>query len=153
MPRHCERSEAIHISMKKYIGTDGTGRYNSEQDEYIRSWAKMMVNIWVEKMIQYRAIDSGHLLQSVRLLPVSANKIEVINFLFTEYGIYVDKGTGKEVRRGNSGDLGFTPKRKPKPWFDKKFYYYTHKLAERLAEISGMRQTQIIKEILEKSGQ
>ncbi|MDR2913432.1 MAG: hypothetical protein LBV74_01120 [Tannerella sp.] len=124
----------------------------ADQDDYIREWAKMMVNIWVEKIIQYKAISSGDLMGSVQLLPISANKIDVVKFLFKEYGVYVDRGTGKGIKIGNSGDLGFTPTRKAKPWFDKKFYYYTHKLAERLSEITGIQQTQIIKEVLEKNG-
>ena len=48
------------------------------------------------------------------LLVNAGEDIEKIEFSFRLYGFFVDMGVGKEVSRGNSGDLGFTPTRKPK---------------------------------------
>lgn len=40
-----------------------------------------------------------------------------IDFTYLKYGHYVDRGVGREIYIGNPGDLGFTPKRKPKKWY------------------------------------
>ena len=41
---------------------------------------------------------------------------------FLEYGLWQNFGTGKEIPRGNKGDIGRERKRKKKPWFSRKYY-------------------------------
>lgn len=124
----------------------------SEIDNYVKEWASMMINIWQEKMLflNLQNADSDSLFQSLQQhIITSGMGTAVITHFFNFYGIYVDKGTGKEIAKGNSGDLGFTPERQPKPWFNKKFYYYTRKLAERIAEINQQDAAYIIKNVIE----
>ena len=129
--------------------TQTNGR--SEQSKYIEEWAKMMVTIWEERILLSGAIDSGSLLNSVKIrdFPTSNDASGVIEHMFNYYGVYVDRGTGKEIKRGNPADLGFSPIRKAKPWLNKRFFYYTRRLAERLAEINGEEATYIIRDIIE----
>lgn len=122
----------------------------NDREDYLREWADTMLDIWAEKLIAYDLIGS-RLYKSLEhdLREQSGGDITKIEFTFNYYGIYVDKGTGKEFSIGNPGDLGFTPNRIPKPWYNIKFYYYTLKLAEKLAEIEGKEFIYIIKNVIE----
>ncbi|SHE56540.1 hypothetical protein [Dysgonomonas macrotermitis] len=132
--------------------TNGT----NDREEYLNAWAKTMTNIWIEKLVVYNVRDTGSLLNSVaenlahNLVKNANGDIEIIEHFFNYYGIYVERGTGKEIPKGNDGDLGFTPKRKRKLWFNRKFYYYCMKLAEKMAEISGKEFTHVMQNIIEK---
>ena len=122
----------------------------NDRDAYIKAWAHTMVNIWTEKILSYGAYDTGDLYESVRLLPMTGEKdFKAIEHIFNRYGIYVDQGSGKEMKKGNSGDLGFTPEREPKPWFSGRYYYYVKKLAEKLAVINGRDFLYIMKKVIE----
>lgn len=131
--------------------TNGT----NDREEYLNAWSKTMTNIWLEKLSAYNVRDTGALMNSVadnlahNLIKNANGDIEVIEHFFNYYGIYVEKGTGREITKGNDGDLGFHPNRKRKPWFNSKFYYYCMKLAEKMAEISGKEFTHIIQNIIE----
>lgn len=127
--------------------TNGT----NDREQYLIEWAKRMVEIWEEKILMYKVLDSGELYRSLNdhIIKNAGGNITVIEHFFNFYGIYVDKGTGKETSKGNSGDLGFTPNREAKPWFNIKFYYYTRVLAERMAKITGKEFTYIIKNVIE----
>ena len=68
-----------------------------------------MLKIWQEQITLLDVIDTGHLLHSVKAMPVRADGrfIEIgLSQLFTEYGLWQDFGTGKEIPRGNHGDIG-----------------------------------------------
>lgn len=127
--------------------TNGT----DNREQYLKQWASRMVSIWEEKMIFLDTRDTGQLYNSLKAFIVSnaGGEITVIEHFFNYYGIYVDKGTGREFSRGNGGDIGITPNREPKQWFNPKFYYYTQRLAEKMAEISGEEFTYIMKNIIE----
>lgn len=127
-----------------------SGNDKQSREEYLNAWSKMLVNIWREKLIAFQINRTGSLMKSTLALPPvrNATDIAVLEHTFNLYGIYVDKGTGREFRKGNGGDLGFTPKRKPKPWFSRKYYYATHRLAERLAEIEGRKGAMIIADVI-----
>lgn len=123
---------------------------NSDRQAYLNAWSNVMVNIWREKIAAYKIYDTGSLYASVHLLPMkSPGDIQIIEHTFNRYGIYVEKGTGREIAKGNKGDLGFTPDRIARPWFNKKFYYYCMKLAEKMAEISGKDFTHIMQQVIE----
>lgn len=127
--------------------TNGT----NDRALYLQEWTKMMVNIWEERILLLNVHDTGALYDSLKgfLIKNSGGDIIIIEHFFNFYGIYVDKGTGKEFYKGNAGDIGITPNRKAKLWFNPKFYYYTMKLAEKMAEISGKDFTYIMKKIIE----
>ena len=68
-----------------------------------------MLKIWQEQITLLGVIDTGNLLNSVNALPVRADGrfIEIgLTQSFLEYGLWQDFGTGKEIPRGNHGDIG-----------------------------------------------
>lgn len=68
---------------------------------------------------------------------------------FLDYGIYVDAGTGREVPRGNPGDIGRCKVRKPKPWFSRKYYMSMMNLRDFYAENLGLQAIGIIANALD----
>jgi hypothetical protein len=56
---------------------------------------------------------------------------------FIEYGLYQDYGTGVEVPRCNSGDLGREKKRQRRRWFSRKYYASVMNIKEFMAESLG----------------
>ncbi len=105
-------------------------------NETISAWADIVIKIWHEKITELKVYYKGFLAESLlRELLVNAGKdIDKIEFSFKLYGIFVDMGVGKEIYVGNSGDLGFTPTRKPKEWYSRKYYGQVMKLREILIE-------------------
>lgn len=61
-----------------------------------------------------------------------------IDFTFLRYGHYVDRGVGGEIFKGNSGDLGFTPKRKAKKWYYAVFMNQARALERIMADKFGI---------------
>lgn len=112
---------------------------------FIDSWSETVLKMWRGKMLALNVYDEGKLYESLKDY-VGGKTGEIyskIVFEYLEYGIYVDIGTGREVSRGNSGDLGFSPKRKQKQWYSKVFYREVMKLKEYMAyrvgaEAAGM---------------
>lgn len=86
-------------------------------------------------------IDTGRLLHSPKSLPVRADGrfIELgLSQSFLEYGLWQNFGTGKEIPRGNKGDIGRERKRKKKPWFSRKYYASVMNLRDFLPTTSLM---------------
>ena len=111
-----------------------------ERQRYVRAFNDTMVQIWKEKIVLLGVKDTGSLLNSVIAVRTDAdNKILDIALeqSFLEYGIYVDSGTGKEVPRGNPGDIGKAKAREAKPWFFKKHLASLYNLREFMAENTG----------------
>ena len=74
--------------------------------KYQDAWAKMMVDIWREKIERLHVIDTYRLHQDMNEnLTTSGSEISVIQHKFMEYGIYQDCGTGHGYRKGNGGNL------------------------------------------------
>lgn len=79
-------------------------------------------------------------MNSVNALPVRADGrfIEIgLTQSFLEYGLWQDFGTGKEIPRGNHGDIGRKKKRVAKKWFSKKYYSSVLNLRDFLADNIG----------------
>ena len=115
-------------------------------DQTIEAWAKIVIDIWEEKIIQEQILDTQELFDSLsqHLLKHSRGSIAKVEFAFKLYGIYVDMGVGKETARGNSGNLeqysyyddfiqSKRLRRKPQSWYSKVFYGQVKKLTEILA--------------------
>ena len=84
------------------------------REKFVMAFNDTMLKIWQEQITLLDVIDTGHLLNSVKALPVRADGrfIEIgLSQLFTEYGLWQDFGTGKEIPRGNHGDIGREKKR------------------------------------------
>ena len=107
-------------------------------EEYVDGWANMMLTIWKEKMTAYEIGDTGALENSLRaeVQRQSGGNVTKIDHFFLYYGNYVARGVGREFSKGNKGDLGFTPKRKAKPWIYGKYWYSKQKLqAEMMTQL------------------
>ena len=124
----------------------GTTDFN----QYADAWAQMMITIWSEKMSALDIHDTGALQKSLRTEVVrqSGGDVTKINHFFLYYGHYVARGVGKEFRRGNTGDLGFTPTRKPRPWLSGKYWYSKNKLMGAMLEHTGKMYLQSLSGIL-----
>ena len=96
-----------------------------------------MLKIWREQMTLLGVIDTGRLLHSPKSLPVRADGrfIELgLSQSFLESGLWQNFGTGKEIPRGNHGDIGRERKRKKKLWFSRKYYVSVMNLRDFLSD-------------------
>ncbi len=99
-----------------------------------------MLKIWREQITLLDVIDTGRLLNSPKSVQTTADGrfIEAtLSQAFLEYGLWQDFGTGKEIPRGNPGDIGRDRKRKPKRWFSRKYYASVMNLNEFMADNMG----------------
>ena len=119
-------------------------------NEYADAWAQMMITIWLDKMSALGVSDTGALANSLRTEVVrqAGGDVSKITHFFLYYGHYVARGVGKEFRKGNAGDLGFTPRRQPKPWLSGKYWYSKNKLMSAMLEHTGKMYLQSISGIL-----
>jgi hypothetical protein len=124
--------------------------FNEEFEKYTDGWADMMITIWKEKMSAYDIHDTGALQQSLRseIVRQSGGNTAKISHFYLLYGEYVNRGVGKGYKRGNPGDLGFTPKRQPKPWLAGKYWYSKRKLLAVMIEKTGEVYLESIKRVL-----
>lgn len=116
------------------------GATPEERERWLKGWSEKMEEIFKEKINLLGAVRKGsaNLLHSVSELNFfSKDPVYDISHDFAYYGIYVDRGTGREFKKGNPGDLGFTPVRQPKPWLSKKFYSSYMRLMEYSADSMG----------------
>ena len=113
---------------------------DAQREKYVNAFNDTMIKIWQEQITLLDVIDTGHLLHSVKAMPVRADGryFEIgLSQLFTEYGLWQDFGTGKEIPRGNSGDIGREKKRVAKKWFSRKYYSSVLNLRDFLADNIG----------------
>lgn len=105
-------------------------------NDTIAAWADIVIEKWHAKITELKVYDKGNLDHSLmqELLVNAGSDIDKVEFSFKLYGQFVDMGVGKEMSKGNSGDLGFTPIRQAKPWFSKKYYGQVMRLREILME-------------------
>ena len=96
-----------------------------ERQKYVTAFNDTMIKIWKEQITLLGVIDTGRLLRSPMSVGLSADgKYSQVQLsqAFLEYGLWQDYGTGGEVPRGNSGDLGRAKKRQRRCWFIRKYY-------------------------------
>ena len=111
-----------------------------ERQKYVSAFNDTMIKIWKEQITLLGVIDTGSLLRSTLPLSMSADgkfSQVLLSQTFLEYGLYQDYGTGGEVPRGNSGDLGREKKRQRKRWFSHKYYASVMNIKEFMAESLG----------------
>lgn len=97
----------------------------AEREKYVSAFNDTMIKIWQEQITLLGVIDTGRLLHSPLSIGLSADgKFSQTQLpqAFLEYGLWQDFGTGGEVPRGNSGDIGREKKRQRRPWFSRKYY-------------------------------
>ena len=108
-----------------------------EREKFVTAFNETMLKIWKEQMTLLDVIDTGALLASPKSLPLRADGrfMELgLSQSFLEYGLWQNFGAGKEIPRGNNGDIGRERKRKKKPWFSRKYYASVMNLRDFLAD-------------------
>ena len=125
----------------------------TERQKYLSAFNRTMVNIWKEQIIRLGIIDTGRLLESVMVFKFKADgKMMDITLsqAFREYGLWQDYGTGKEVPRGNPGDIGRDKVRKRRIWFSKKYYASVMNLKEFMSYNLGREFISLVSNALTK---
>lgn len=123
-----------------------------EREKYINAFNDTMVKIWKEQIILLGVIDTGRLLESpVGIRCDKDDKITTITLgqEFLEYGLWQDYGTGKEVARGNPGDIVRDKVRQRRRWFSRKFYASFMNLKEFMADSLGREFLGIVSDALD----
>lgn len=116
---------------------DAEQRAFSEREKFVTAFNETMLKIWKEQMTLLDVIDTGALLASPKSLPLRADGrfMELgLSQSFLEYGLWQNFGTGKEIPRGNNGDIGRERKRKKRTWFSRKYYASVMNLRDFLAD-------------------
>ena len=116
---------------------NGNDKQREKREKFAFAFNRTIVAIWCEQITLLNVIDTGRLLRSLKALPVRADGrfIEIgLSQSFLEYGLWQNFGTGKEIPRGNSGDIGRERKRQKKPWFSRKYYASVMNLRDFLAD-------------------
>lgn len=111
-----------------------------EREKFIMAFNNTMLKIWREQITLLDIIDTRRLLKSPKSVQTTADGrfIEAtLSQAFLEYGLWQDFGTGKEIPRGNPGDIGRERKRKPKRRFNRKYYASVMNLNEFMADNMG----------------
>ena len=124
-----------------------------ERAKYVSAFNDTMIQIWKEQITLLGVIDTGRLLNSPVAVRTSADgKISEVHLsqAFLEYGLWQDYGTGKEVPRGNSGDLGKPKVRKERHWFSRKYYMSVMNIKEFMSDSLGKQFMGIIAEALNR---
>ena len=122
-----------------------------ERAKYVSAFNDTMIQIWKEQITLLGVIDTGRLLNSPVAVRTSADgKISEVHLsqAFLEYGLWQDYGTGKEVPRGNSGDLGKPKVRKERHWFSRKYYMSVMNIKEFMSDSLGKQFMGIISDAL-----
>lgn len=131
---------------------------SEDRQKYNDAWAKMMVDIWREKIERLHVIDTYRLHQEITdNVTSSGGDLSTIQHKFMEYGIYQDCGTGngyqidgKVYKNGtvgrNKGNLDFLDPalrdsryepRKPREWFSRAYFASVMVLKEQMAYMYG----------------
>lgn len=130
----------------------GIADAQKEREKYVLAFNDTMLKIWREQITLLGVIDTGRLLSSPFAMPVHADGRFYefsLSQAFLEYGLWQDFGTGKEIPRGNPGDIGRDRKRQPRPWFSRKYYASVMNIREFMAESIGEEFVGIIAKALD----
>ena len=132
----------------------------ADRIKYQDAWAKMMVEIWREKIERLHVIDTYRLHQDMNEnLTSSGNELTIIQHKFMEYGIYQDVGTGNGYSKGNGGNLEFLDSandngqkhRKPREWFSRAYFASVMVLKEEMAYMYGEEFTGLLVDKIEEA--
>lgn len=119
--------------------------------KYVEAFNENMIKIWKERVVLLQVIDTGALYSSIVPLKFTENADASdvsFDWGFNEYGIYQDRGTGREVAIGNPGDIGRPKVREVRKWMSSAFYSSTMNIKEFLADSLGFEAMGIFGNIL-----
>lgn len=111
-----------------------------ERRKYVTAFNATMIKIWQERIALLRVVDTGQLYRSVVAVGLTTDgKVTEVTLsqAFNLYGIYQDYGTGREVPRGNSGDIGRDKVRPRRRWFSTKYFASVMNLKEFFSDNLG----------------
>ena len=79
----------------------------TEEDirKWEEEWAKMMIVIWREKIMQLGIIDTMKLYNDLSHVVSQAPGVTCVVHEFLQYGIYMEAGVGNGYQKGNGGEL------------------------------------------------
>ncbi len=118
-----------------------------ERRRYVTAFNSTMIKIWRERIALLKVIDTGALYRSTLAVGMTADsKVTSVTLSqrLNTYGIFQDYGTGREVPRGNSGDIGRDKVRQRRKWFSTKYYASVMNLKEFFADNLGRDFTGIV---------
>ena len=107
---------------------------------FVDAFNDTQVKMWQEQITLLDIIDTRALLGSVAGIRCDHDgKVTMVSLeqSFLEYGLWQEYGTGKEVYRGNPGDIGRDKMRERRPWMGRKLYASVMKLKEMFADSMG----------------
>lgn len=125
-----------------------------KRERYIRAFNSTMVRIWKEKLILLGVVDSGRLYNSVVGVSLDADsKFTAVTLKqeFQEYGIYAERGTGRNTPKGNPGDIGRPNPRKKRKWMTRKYLASMFNLREFMADNLGQQICLAVTNALERN--
>lgn len=111
-----------------------TGTIN-DRARYCEAWAKMMVDIWIEKANEYGIGSSGDFIESFMydVRERSNGEIDKIVHVYNYYGRFTDMGVGKYVPYENVKQSN----RKEKPWHSETYWRSVKVLTMKMSELYG----------------
>lgn len=116
----------------------------AERAQWVHGFNDMMVKIWKEQVVRLDVFStlptSGLLYRTVRFTHSKMDGAVTdvhLSYEFAEYGVYVDRGTGREIPRENPGDIGRPKVRQPKRWMSPKFFKSYYRIRNYFAESLG----------------
>lgn len=137
-----------------------------DRRKYTEDFNQKMIEIWRDRLKKFGlSKESDHPLRTAGLFrEISKKGLEARNaftdlrysFSHREYGIYVERGTGRGVFRGNAGDIGRENLRRKnrikagkdvRPWRSRPLRRSLHNLRDFLAESLGIEFVEIIENI------
>ena len=124
-----------------------------DRERYVRAFNSTMVRIWKEKIQLLGVMDTGRLYNAVVGVSMNADdKFTSVTLKqeFSEYGIYAERGTGKNTPKGNPGDIGRPNPRKKRPWMTRKRLASMFNIQEFMADNLGMQTCLAVSKVLEK---
>lgn len=106
---------------------------SEDRARYCEAWAKMMVDIWLEKVEQY-GIHVGDFAESFMfdVREQSNGEVDKIVHAYNYYGRFTDMGVGRGVPMGTSGS-----NRKEKPWHSETYWRSVAVLTNKMSELYG----------------
>lgn len=111
-----------------------------QRRKFVEAFNDTQLRMWQEQITLLDVIDTGKLLGSVASVRCDHDgKVTVVTLeqSFLGYGLWQNYGVGREVPRGNPGDIGHYKVRQARPWMSKKLYASVMKLKEMFADSMG----------------
>lgn len=114
-----------------------------------KAWADITIEDWENKIQSLGITDTLALLESFQthVFMASGGNIDRIEFIYLNYGKYIEMAVGKGVRIEDVGILSTA--RKKRMWFTPVFFRHVKRLGEILAQKYGQKSQLVIIENLQ----